>query len=442
MALDAVENSNGKGYSIAVRSNGEQFSLLDSKHGSDPFTLKAATQQAGFNANNNQHSRKTVFILGSNAAAHYVARNAIPGIGDRRIPIDIYKTDNLAKTKSLQDKLARPEVRNQAFFEKLMINHGYHVLDHFDQRDGMLLDEHGDLRQDLQYSPDQLARYYTSKGVQVNVIDMADPSLPEEDRDVNHPKFVDKIANDQSIGYACNIRSMQILKPTTIAAFENKTMHGNPTRIINAHPGEVITYPGTNIAFWARKNGYHENVWTLHVIDQGIDTGDVLDQVSNILKKGKTLMQDMLGMAPHAGNMIAADNRLTYQGTPRQAIPQVNHQHYASKPANNYTFATHQEYEDAYQQGIRVVNPQKYIEALVLEYTGSLTSERSVALHRSLAQATLDHQKDYLNIYQAEYGTYPPEYDPNNPQDYFVTVPPPYQAPANQPPHNPNPGQP
>lgn len=418
MAFDAVNKGTGKGISVMT-------SRMSGSFGG------ASSGAAGNPANTNQHTRKTALIVGSNAAAHYALRYAIQSIADRNIPCDIYLTDIIANTQDLKEKINRPETRNFSFYEHLMINHGYDILEQFDQRDGMELDLYGDLRHDLQYSPQQIERHYSGKRLAVTVTDMADPSLPLNDRDINYPNFVSKIANDQTLARAYNIRSMQILKPATIRAFENKTMNGFPSRIINAHPGEVITYPGTNIAFWARMNKYPENVWTLHVIDQGIDTGDVVDQASQMLKAKKTLLQDMLGMAQSAGNMIGSDNRLFFNGTPRPAIPQKSNPDYANRPKDNYTFATHQEWLDSYNRGIRAVNPQNYIEALVRDYTGSLTSERSVTLHRALAQATLDWQKDYLQIYQAEYGTYPPEYDPQNPQDYFVTVPPPYQPPAN-----------
>lgn len=415
----------------AVKINGTGVIGSMNGNGQTPTFNTSALMTHGQNLN--PDDQKVVFILGKNSASHFVFRSVVETIAELGIHCDVYITDNLPKSQNLKDKLALPENRNFAFFEHLIPDVVDPVLESFDQRGGLQLNNNGELRADLQYTPRQISEYYSSQNVNIVVTDMSDQSLPKQDRDINDPSFVQKILADKDkIARSYNIRGMQIMHQPLIDAFESGQMNGHKTRIINAHPGDVFSFPGTNIAFWAREKGYLQNVWTLHAIDRGIDTGDFLRKTMQALKNGKSLMQDMLSMTQKVSSMIVDDITTVFTGSEPTLTPQSQDPRFAQKPKQNYTHATHQEWLDGFKnKGISVADAQSYIEALVMDYTGSLYGERSEMLHHELGKAVLQWQQDYLNIYQAEYGTHPPEYDPNNPQDYFIKVPPPYKPPAN-----------
>lgn len=93
------------------------------------------------------------------------------------------------------------------------------------------------------------------------------PFLPCEN--VNDEAFIEKIAS-----YGCDILvSMsfnQILRANIIAAA--------PLGFINCHAGALPFYRGRNPLNWALINGETEFGVTVHYVDEGIDTGDIILQ--------------------------------------------------------------------------------------------------------------------------------------------------------------------
>lgn len=72
----------------------------------------------------------------------------------------------------------------------------------------------------------------------------------------------------------------QILKKTTIES---------PTIVcINVHPSLLPKYRGTSPIFWAIKNGEREAGVTIHLVDEGVDTGDIILQRKIDVSPGMT----------------------------------------------------------------------------------------------------------------------------------------------------------
>lgn len=404
-----------------------------------------ASVNPNFTPGINPDDKKVVFIIGMNAASHYILRDVVEKIADLGIHADIYLTDNLPKSDQLKEKLARPETKHFAFHEHLIMDVVDPVLKDFDDNDGPDLDNHGELNSRQQYTPRQLAEYYSGKNVNINVVDMADPNLPEEDRDINHQKFINRIKNDDKIARGFNIRGLQIMSQDLIDAFESHTMNGNKTRIVNAHPGDVFAFPGTNIAFWARVKGYAQNVWTTHVIDKQIDHGPFLRRTAQALKYGKSLMQDMLTMVTPVANLITDDITGVFTNNETPPTPQKQDARFAQKPKDangketTYTYATHQEWIDAYNNfGVKIADPEGYIKALVDDFTNQYTpAERKITLLHELAVAMRDEQVRHVQEYKATYGYTPPYFDDNKPDGgYYIDLNkyPPYNqnGPGNQ----------
>ena len=87
--------------------------------------------------------------------------------------------------------------------------------------------------------------------------------------DVNGPEFISRIAefgSDIFVSMSFN----QILKKTIIEL--------PPKRFINCHAGKLPFYRGRNILNWALINGEKEFGVTVHYVDEGIDTGDIILQ--------------------------------------------------------------------------------------------------------------------------------------------------------------------
>ncbi|MFN3700480.1 MAG: hypothetical protein ACK4VI_03045 [Alphaproteobacteria bacterium] len=368
------------------------------------------------------HSQIGLFV-GTNAAAHYIASDILIDLAEHGISCKIFLTKVKPKNDKHRERLNRPEVQMQNFIEQLVITRGYPFL----ESHPTILTDDGELDPDLKYTPKQIADYYNAKGKVTITI--------EEIDDINAPEFIDRMAKDKTIERFYNLRNMQILGQNLINAIEGYNFpNGMKRQAINIHPGNVITFPGTHTVFWARYKKSPQNCWSMHVIDQGIDTGPFLHITSSLFKKGKTILQDLLGMVPRVSNMILDDINLFIMGIKRPEISQQTHNEYKNRPKKLYTYAEHKDYLDAQARGIHIYK-NEIVQAYAKDYTGSLTSELSIGLQRVMAQDLLDWQKHYLTLYQAAYGTHPPEYDPQKPDDYFVKVPPPYVPP--QPAQNP-----
>jgi methionyl-tRNA formyltransferase len=388
--------------------SGDEPAALTSKTSFDDARLAPANDHAALEISS-QDQNTIVFFVGTNTAAHQTLRYAVQNLADMGIPCRIILTDVLQKTQSMKEKLARPEVRNFAFFDKLMINHGYKIL----ESQPVILDDHGDLREDLQYSPNQLARFYQMRGVNVTV---------ERVANINDPQFIQSIRSDNTIARAYNVRNMQIMSPELISAFEDKVLGDNlKCQIINMHPADVKKYPGTNTAFYARMDGMTRNIWTFHVIDKGIDTGPIVYTISSALKPGKTLMQDLCSMAATAGDAISNDasnflnDHFMHPSKPQPRKLLENRKY--------YSYATHEEYLEAAKKGIVDVNPHSFIPAIVQSHCGSYNKDMEREIMHRLSSEAFDWQTRYMDMYLDTYGHFPPQYDEKNPSAFFVSVP-------------------
>ena len=63
---------------------------------------------------------------------------------------------------------------------------------------------------------------------------------------------------------------MRILTPTVIDRW--------PGRIVNIHPADSRAYQGAHGYDWAWEGGLEETLVTIHLVDEGMDTGPILDQ--------------------------------------------------------------------------------------------------------------------------------------------------------------------
>jgi methionyl-tRNA formyltransferase len=140
-----------------------------------------------------------------------------------------------------------------------------------------------------------LERYVRSLGIPV-----------KSPRQVNDPAFVEWV------------RSMQPdlnISMSYDQIFKRPLIESAPLGFINCHAGKLPHYRGRNVINWAIINNETEIGLTVHFVDEGIDTGDIImqqvlpilweDDYGSVLKKVEAAFPDLLCRAVR---MIANDN--------------------------------------------------------------------------------------------------------------------------------------
>lgn len=74
---------------------------------------------------------------------------------------------------------------------------------------------------------------------------------------------------------------MQLLSPAFVRAFER--------RIVNVHPALLPAFPGLHAIEQALAAGVDQTGVTVHYVDEGVDTGPVIDQRSVPIELGDTI---------------------------------------------------------------------------------------------------------------------------------------------------------
>lgn len=146
--------------------------------------------------------------------------------------------------------------------------------------------------------------------------------------DVNDPDFIKSIHEDQTIVGAISIRFCTIFKSEIIKTFRKKGFFWN------LHTGTLPKYKGRYIPYWALDQGEEFYGWTLHEIDEGIDTGAILAIDQKPLDPNKPILDTYLGMVEKACPMIMGA-LMFYKNYKRSPVPvpqRVEQESYFSFP--------------------------------------------------------------------------------------------------------------
>ena len=105
------------------------------------------------------------------------------------------------------------------------------------------------------------------------LIDLAEQyDIPVElSENINSDEFLNKI-DKYSVDLFVSMSFNQIFRP--------KTINYPPLKTINCHAGKLPYYRGRNILNWVLINDEKEFGITVHYVDEGIDTGDIILQKS------------------------------------------------------------------------------------------------------------------------------------------------------------------
>ena len=133
------------------------------------------------------------------------------------------------------------------------------------------------------WSHQALAKLLSDETLQVSFIcarnDVPDPVLrakaAEKGLDfVTHPKINSAEFLDRMKSYECDL----FVSMSFNQIFRNELINLPPLKTINCHAGKLPFYRGRNILNWALINDEKEFGITVHYVDEGIDTGDIIMQ--------------------------------------------------------------------------------------------------------------------------------------------------------------------
>lgn len=114
---------------------------------------------------------------------------------------------------------------------------------------------------------------------------------------------------------------------------ESETYSAPPLGTINVHPSLLPALAGKSPVFWAMAEGLESTGVTIHEIDEGIDTGPILDQsvipiesnethhelylkVSDVVAKRLPIAVMQRAKRPEERNRIASTSERSYRSTP------------------------------------------------------------------------------------------------------------------------------
>ncbi len=86
-----------------------------------------------------------------------------------------------------------------------------------------------------------------------------------------YEEFVRKLLHENSFDLLILAGYMKVLSPKTVRDFKGK--------IVNIHPSLLPAFPGTHAIEKAFKYGVKYTGVTVHFVDEGIDTGKIIEQV-------------------------------------------------------------------------------------------------------------------------------------------------------------------
>ncbi|MBX7245984.1 MAG: phosphoribosylglycinamide formyltransferase [Candidatus Sumerlaeaceae bacterium] len=108
----------------------------------------------------------------------------------------------------------------------------------------------------------EIARQHGIPALSANPADFADKKLYE-----NH---IVALFRDHQVSLVALAGYMKIVGKTLLSAF--------PNRIVNIHPSLLPAFPGLNAANQAIEHGVKISGCTVHLVDDGVDTGPIIAQ--------------------------------------------------------------------------------------------------------------------------------------------------------------------
>lgn len=180
--------------------------------------------------------------------------------------------------------------------------------------------------------------------------------------DSNDPVFVKSLADDESLMGSISLRSFHIFKGPIIEVLRRKGF------FLNNHPGILPTYRGVMSTPRAMANGEDVLGWTLHHVDEGIDTGDIL--WTSPVERYNPKRAAVLTMADLAPAGIYAIKGVFDRLEAGVSLRGYSQGHYDKK---NFTYPTQAEL-DEWKKSIALVDEKGMTQKIVEEFSVPGTS--------------------------------------------------------------------
>lgn len=265
---------------------------------------------------------------------------------------------------SSSDKANIPEFNFIKFFENDLLKD---TVIPYINNNSLIRDVDGNLGKAICYSYEQLSDYLGFKVVDVS--------------DINDSGFISSLMNDQSLVGAISIRNYQIFKSDIIEVFENKGF------LWNLHTGQLPKYRGVFIPYRVIQNNDHSFGWTLHCVDRGIDTGNIIASTFLPLDPHDPVLDSYMGMVDH-GVALIEKALLAYK---KHGVLPGQEQPKGIK--SYYTFPTSEEMQSFKSLGVQYISsPKAVIDTYVSNFSLEGT-DHAYGLTLDLISAIADWQK-------------------------------------------------
>lgn len=113
-----------------------------------------------------------------------------------------------------------------------------------------------------------------------------------------------------------------------------------PLGFLNIHPSLLPAYRGPAPLFWALRNGERRTGVTVHVMDEGLDTGDIVLQASIDLSDGMTGQEIERTCAELGGQLLLEAIRTLERGTLRRSRQPVGGSYYGWPAPGDFALDT------------------------------------------------------------------------------------------------------
>lgn len=266
--------------------------------------------------------KKVALFIGSDITAHLVLNKIVPEMIDSGFRPVIF----MPKHKS-SEKANLPELKKMAFFErKILADVVYPYLNGLTERSKPI-------------APQMLAKKYGLSYFDVE--------------NINAPDFVKRQQEASDYVGALSIRCFQIFKPEHIQVWRDKGF------LLNLHPGILPEYQGVmSVARAVADPEQKRYGWTLHHIDAGIDTGNILAKQGRQIDRTKTVLRSTIDMVePGAVAITRIFEDLKYD-----RILEGTQQPPRGDGANYYSYPDEEELAKWEEAGISLVDPEEVVQ--------------------------------------------------------------------------------
>lgn len=284
---------------------------------------------------------KIALFIGNDVTAHLVLNKIVPEIRKSGYEPVIFLPSHRAPKTSIPQ-----ELKDAAFLERRLTNEVVYPF----------LAEHPYPGEDKNLSPKDLGKRYD---LSVETVD-----------DVNDQKFVQRIKDDPLIVGGLSVRCFQIFQPEIIEVFKDRQF------FLNLHPGILPKFRGVMSTVRAMAAEEKEYGWTLHHIEKGIDTGDILWVSARKLDLSKTGLLAQVDVAALGAESIKRALDELDRGNILKGHPQD------PSKGQYFTYPTPEELAQWKKQGIKLADATEVQSLLVDKF-----SDASIRNGRMLSAA-------------------------------------------------------